>query len=67
MKKFAAAALLAALCAGAPAQASLNTGLVGYWSFDDCTAKDNSGHGYNGSINGTASCVDGATMGQPPA
>ena len=63
MKKFAAAALLAALCAGAPAQASLNTGLVGYWSFDDCTAKDNSGHGYHGVINdnGTATCVDSAS------
>lgn len=63
MKKFAAAALLAALCAGAPAHASLNTGLLGYWSFDDCTAKDNSGHGYNGAINdnGTATCVDGAS------
>lgn len=61
MKKFAAAALLTALCSVSPAHANLNTGLVGYWSFDDCTATDNSGHGYNGSINGTASCVDGAS------
>ena len=61
MKKFATAALLTALCSVSPAHASLNTGLVGYWSFDDCTATDNSGHGYHGSINGTASCVDGAS------
>jgi hypothetical protein len=33
--------LLMLLCFHAPAFADLNTGLVAYWSFDDCTAKEN--------------------------
>ena len=36
----------------------LNDGLVAYYSFDDCTAKDLSGNGNDGTING-AKCVDG--------
>ena len=39
-------------------QADLNDGLVAHWSFDDCTAKDNSGNGHDGIINGTPSCVN---------
>ena len=35
------ALLLLLLCFHAPAFADLNTGLVAYWSFDDCTAKEN--------------------------
>jgi hypothetical protein len=30
--------LLMLLCFHVPAFAALNTGLVAYWSFDDCTA-----------------------------
>lgn len=40
------------------ASADLNTGLVAYWNFDDCTAKDITGHGYDGTIHGTQ-CVNG--------
>jgi len=35
-------------------------GLIAHWSFDDCTAKDNSGHGIDGEIHGdNMHCVDG--------
>jgi len=37
---------------------TLENGLVGYWSFDDGTATDNSGNGHTGVING-ASVVSG--------
>src|SRR3989344_1650829 len=36
---------------------ALGADAVGVWDFDDCTAKDSSGYGNNGTING-ASCVD---------
>jgi hypothetical protein len=42
-----------------PAHADLNTGLVANYSFDDCTAKDNSGNGHDGTINGNPQCVVG--------
>ena len=38
--------------------AGLTDGLVAYWSFDDCTAKDVSGNGHGGSQIGTT-CSDG--------
>ncbi len=41
------------------AHADLNDGLVAHWSFDDCSAKDNSGNGHDGTINGNPQCVDG--------
>ncbi|GIW65392.1 MAG: hypothetical protein KatS3mg093_371 [Candidatus Parcubacteria bacterium] len=34
-------------------------GLVGYWSFDDCTAKDLSGNNNNGTLVNGPTCVDG--------
>ena len=34
-------------------------GLVGFWSFDDCTAIDNSGTGNNGDFVGNNQCVPG--------
>ncbi|GIW67303.1 MAG: hypothetical protein KatS3mg096_171 [Candidatus Parcubacteria bacterium] len=34
-------------------------GLVGYWSFDDCTAKDLSGNNNNGTLMNGPQCVDG--------
>lgn len=34
-------------------------GLVGYWSFNDCTAADNSGTGNNGTLVGSPACVTG--------
>lgn len=37
----------------------LNRGLVAYWSFDNCTAVDNSGNGHDGEIHGNPECVDG--------
>lgn len=43
-----------------PAHAALTDGLVAYWSFDDCTAKDNSGNGHDGAINGGVPCVTGS-------
>jgi|GEM_PF-2543014 len=42
------------------ANASLNDGLVAYWSFDDCTAKDNSGNGHDAIINGNPQCENGS-------
>jgi hypothetical protein len=41
--------------------ASLNDGLVAYWSFDDCTAKDAIGNGHDGSIRGNPQCVNGVS------
>lgn len=58
MQKIKAIALLSALMISGVASADLNTGLVAHWSFDDCTAKDVSGHGYDGIINGNPQCVD---------
>lgn len=41
------------------ATADLTTGLVAHYSFDDCTAQDDSGNGYDGIINGAPGCVAG--------
>jgi len=41
------------------AYAGITDGLVGYWSFNDGTAKDNSGTGNNGVIIGDPQSVDG--------
>jgi hypothetical protein len=40
------------------AQAALTDALVLHWSFDDCTAKDNTGNGHDGAIN-AVQCVNG--------
>ena len=40
-------------------RAQVTNGLVGYWSFDDSTAKDNSGHGHDGTIFGNPSSSAG--------
>ena len=37
----------------------LNDGLVAYWSFDNCSAVDDSGNGHDGKIYGNPECVDG--------
>jgi hypothetical protein len=37
----------------------LSSGLVAYWSFDNCDATDDSGNGHNGTIYGNPQCVDG--------
>jgi hypothetical protein len=37
----------------------LNRGLVAYWSFDNCDARDDSGNGHDGEIHGSPECVDG--------
>ena len=42
--------------------ADLNDGLLGYWSFNDDTATDNSGNGNNGTIYG-ATPVSGVSGG----
>lgn len=41
------------------AATNLQSGLIAHWKFDDCTAKDKSGNGYNGVINGSPKCVTG--------
>jgi hypothetical protein len=51
---------LGSLFVFSPAYADLNAGLVANYSFDDCTAKDVSGNGHDGTINGNPQCVDGA-------
>lgn len=40
-----------------PTKPDLTSGLVAHWSFDDCTAKDVSGNGHDGIINGSLGCV----------
>jgi hypothetical protein len=40
--------------------ADLTTGIVAHYSFNDCTAKDISGNGYDGVIQGKPSCVNTA-------
>jgi len=37
----------------------LERGLVAYWSFDNCDARDDSGNGNDGEIHGSPECVDG--------
>lgn len=59
MQKIKAIALLGALMISGVASADLNTGLVAQWSFDDCTAIDDSGNEHNGAIQGAPQCVDG--------
>jgi hypothetical protein len=39
--------------------AALTDGLVAYYSFNNCTANDNSGHGHDGVANGIPSCEFG--------
>jgi len=51
--------LLLLLIAGNAFSADISTGLLAYWSFDDCTAADVTGNGYDGSISGGVQCVDG--------
>jgi hypothetical protein len=52
--------MLGVLAVSPVASADLSTGLMGHWSFDDCSAKDTSGHGRDGIINSNPECVDGA-------
>ena len=39
--------------------AGLNDGLVAYWSFNNCDARDDSGNGYDGVLHGNLECVQG--------
>ena len=41
------------------ATADLDEGLVGYWSFDDGTATDNSGQGHDGVVHGSPAVIQG--------
>ena len=59
MKTLKTAILISFLSVSFNSFADLNTGLVAYWSFDNCTAKDNSGNGHDGTINGNPQCVTG--------
>jgi hypothetical protein len=59
MKTLKTAILISLLSVSFNSFADLNTGLIGYWSFDDCTAKDNSKNGNNGLINKAQNCVAG--------
>ena len=43
----------------APSGVDLNRGLVAYYSFDHCDARDDSGNGHDGTIYGSPKCVDG--------
>lgn len=38
---------------------NLDKGLIAFWSFDNCTVKDFSGHHNNGVIHGNLKCVKG--------
>ena len=59
MQKIKAILLLGALMTSGVASADLSTGLIAHYSFDDCTATDASGNGYDGAINTSQNCVAG--------
>ncbi|MFI3157561.1 MAG: LamG domain-containing protein [Methylococcaceae bacterium] len=59
MQKIKAMLLLGALMISAAASADLSTGLIAHYSFDDCTANDNSGESKNGTISGSPTCTNG--------
>lgn len=44
--------------------ADIHDGLLAYWSFDDCTATDVTGNGYDGKISGSVACVNGISGGK---
>ena len=45
--------LISIVCLGVlPAQAMVDTGLIGYWSFDGCSFADDSGNGHHGIAGG---------------
>ncbi|MDD5275304.1 MAG: LamG domain-containing protein [Methylovulum sp.] len=61
MKKTLATAITSALLMlSQSSMADLTTGLAAHYSFDDCTATDNSGNHNNGTITGSLQCVKGA-------
>ena len=47
------------LLSGVAVSADLTTGLIAHYSFDDCTANDNSGENKNGTISGNPTCTNG--------
>jgi hypothetical protein len=61
MKKmvFAATLMFLAFLVTGSASATLSDGLVAHWSFDRCDARDDSGHGYDGDMQGAPECVSG--------
>lgn len=59
MLKMRVVGLLGLLAISGMARADLNDGLVAYYSFDDCTARDVSGNGMDGSIKNNVSCTQG--------
>lgn len=59
MNKIKVITLIGALMFSGVTLADLNTGLVAYWNFNDCTATDISGNGHNGTIHGNLQCVTG--------
>jgi len=58
-----ALALVAGIALAGIAHADPADGLIGHWTFDDCTARDVSGGGLDGSINGPVECVRGQHSG----
>jgi len=56
------AVLLGMLAVSGAAVADLNDGLIAYYSFDDCTAKDSSSNLLDGTIIGNPQCVDGVML-----
>jgi hypothetical protein len=51
--------LLIILACSSYSYADSNTGLIAHWNFDDCSAKDITQSGYDGTINGAVQCVSG--------
>jgi hypothetical protein len=51
--------LIVALFASSAIAGDINDGLLAQWTFDDCTAADNSGNGHDGVINGNPQCLPG--------
>jgi len=48
-------------CGTSNSTIDLTKGLVAYWSFDNCDARDDSGNGYDGKIYGNPKCVKGVS------
>jgi len=46
-------------CGTSNSTVDLTKGLVAYWSFDNCDARDDSGNGHDGTIHGNPECVEG--------
>jgi hypothetical protein len=62
MRKNKIALLLGVFLMSGSVWAGIDDGLIAYWNFDNCTAKDNSDNALDGTIIGKPTCVNGVTL-----